>query len=111
MWPARRSRSFIRVCADPRPIFRCSTSITWYSAPSISIVAPLRSSPVSIMQSSFRSLIHLFWGGRHHARLTVLHHTLILDPHAAPAGDVDAGLDRDHHTIDERILRHLSQPR
>jgi hypothetical protein len=39
------------------------------------------------------------------------HQHVILDPHTAPPGDVDARLDRDHHSRLERAFFVLSQAR
>src|SRR3972149_10824703 len=80
MWPPRMSRSFMRTCAEPRPILMCWTSSTWYSVPSISRVTPFLRSPVSIIASP---LLHQLRRLAHHPRLPVLEHHHVLDPHAA----------------------------
>src|SRR3990172_757976 len=59
MWPPRMSRSFMRTCAEPRPILMCWTSSTWYSVPSISRVTPFLRSPVSIMRTPHLFLVVL----------------------------------------------------
>src|SRR3990172_7102745 len=108
MWPARTSRSFMRTCAEPRPILMCWTSSTWYSVPSISRVTPLRRSPVSIIASP---LLHQLGRVAHHPRLPVLEHYHVFDAHAAPAADVDPRLDRGDHPLLQLILRQPGQPR
>src|SRR3990172_5350700 len=108
MWPPRMSRSFMRTCAEPRPILMCWTSSTWYSVPSISRVTPFLRSPVSIIASP---LLHQLGRLAHHPRLPVLEHHHVLDAHAAPAADVDPRLDGGDHAVLQLILRQPGEPR
>src|SRR3990172_10493574 len=108
MWPARMSRSFMRTCAEPRPILMCWTSSTWYSVPSISSVTPLRRSPVSIIASP---LLHQLGRVAHHPRFPVLEHHHVFDAHAAPAADVYPRLDGGDHAVLHLVLRRLPQAR
>ena len=45
-----------------------------------------------------------FGRGGEYAQPSLLHHALILDAHAAPAGDVDAGLDGHDMPLLDRAL-------
>src|SRR3990172_7172001 len=108
MWPPRMSRSFMRTCAEPRPILMCWTSSTWYSVPSISRVTPFLRSPVSIIASP---LLRKLGRVAHHPRLPVLEHHHALDTHAAPAADVDPRLDGGDHSVLHLVLRLLRQAR
>src|SRR5258708_28277029 len=114
MAPVRMFLTFRRTWALPRPIFWCSYERIWTICPSSSIIAPrLR----SLVEITLALLLRLLRGENsgicdderlrrvtQNARAVFFEHDKILDPHAAPARQVDARLDGKHHAWSQHVV-------
>src|SRR6187549_2722291 len=93
--PVRKFLSFVRTNAPPLPGFTCWNSTTWKSTSSSSSVMPFLRSLVDTLIAGSPSQLDQLAAGRAADPAPLvgdLHH--VLDPDAAEARHVDAGLDR-----------------
>src|SRR3954469_18770830 len=107
--PDSRFLSLVRTKAPPLPGFTCWNSTTFQRSPSRSRVMPFFRSfvvatPVSPFRYEYRSdLEQLACRHRQQLRPVRTDDDSVLDADTAPTGQVDAGLDRHRHALDEGI--------
>src|SRR5436190_8885458 len=119
MAPVRMFLTFRRTWALPRPIFWCSYESIWTICPSSSIIAPRLRSLVEITRSSPArksgkdSGIDYERLGRvaQDTRAVFFQHDEVLDAHAAPTWQINAGFDGKNHARSQQLIAtRLRQP-
>src|SRR6058998_12925 len=109
--PVFTFRSFERTNAPPLPGFTCWNSTTWNSVPSRSSVMPFFRSFVETLTPAPSQLDHVPARDADDDAAVARDLDHVLDPDAADAVQVDAGLDRDDGALGQGVVLRRAEPR